>query len=121
MRDLSRLRRRTFEVLAADRPDDQLSRAVDVIIMALVALPTSIIASGFAHVMNRNERTLENEAMDVLADGVITRSEALHYSDLADSLYIEPEIAGEIIEAVQKRQALEDLSARPHCGKSITD
>ena len=92
---------------------------ITIIGIGMVALPTSLFASGFAHVMSRNERMLENEALDVMADGIVTDREAVTYSDLAESLYIEPEVAHEIIESVQKRQELEHLSDCPHCGKSI--
>ena len=97
-----------------------LASCITIIGIGMVALPTSLFASGFAHVMSRNERRLENEARDALADGVVTDSEALTYANLAESLYIEPEIAEEIIDAVQKRQGLEGFGDCPHCGKSIS-
>ena len=97
-----------------------LASCITIIGIGMVALPTSLLASGFAHVMNRNERELEAEAAEALADGIVTSQEALSYSDLAESLYIEPEVADEIIEAVQKRHVLEDFGDCPHCGKSIS-
>ncbi len=97
-----------------------LASCITIIGIGMVALPTSLLASGFAHVMSRNEKALEAEAVEALADGVVTSQEALSYSDLAASLYIEPEVASEIIEAVQKRSAIEDIGECPHCGKSIS-
>jgi len=97
-----------------------LASCITIIGIGMVALPTSLLASGFAHVMSRNEKALEAEAVEALADGVVTNQEALTYSDLAESLYVEPEVASEIIEAVQKRSSLEDIGECPHCGKSIS-
>ena len=97
-----------------------LASGISIIGIGMVALPTSLLASGFAHVMSRNEKALEAEAVEALSDGIVTNQEALTYSDLAESLYVEPEVAHEIIEAVQKRHAVEDIGECPHCGKSIS-
>lgn len=97
-----------------------LSAGIQLVGIAMVALPTSLFASGFAHIMERSEQTLEDEARDALADGVITRREADAYADLADQLHVEPEVAQEIIRAVQRKQSLADLDGCPHCGKPLT-
>ncbi len=87
--------------------------------IAMVALPTSLFASGFAHIMNRNEQTLEDEAREALADGIISGAEADAYEALADRLYVEPEIARDIIRAAQREHALGEREACPHCGKAL--
>ena len=99
-----------------------LASGIQIIGIAMVALPTSLFASGFAHVMSRAEQALEDEAEEALADGVITADEANAYAEMAERLYIEPEVAEEIIEAAQRRQQLKDLvAACPHCGKTLVE
>lgn len=99
-----------------------LAAGIQIVGIAMVALPTSLFVSGFTHVMGHAEQALQEEAREVLADGIITADEAEAYADLADRLYIEPEIAKEIIEAAQRKQSLKDLYVGcPHCGKSIAD
>ncbi len=96
-----------------------LAAGIQLVGIAIVAIPTSLFASGFAHIMTRNEHRLEQEAREAAADGVVTQAEAHHYSDLAAQLGVEPEIAEEIILAAQKRQVLADFGSCPHCGKSV--
>jgi voltage-gated potassium channel len=97
-----------------------LAAGIQIIGIAMVALPTSLFAAGFAHVMTRAEQTLEEEAEEVLADGVITENEALAYAEMAERLHIDPEVAEEIIDAVRHRQSLRDLAHDcPHCGKAL--
>lgn len=96
-----------------------LAAAIQLVGIAMVALPTSLFASGFAHIMARNEQALENEAREALADGIITKEEGDAYARLAEELHIEADVAAEIIEAVRQRQSLEAMDACPHCGKSI--
>lgn len=96
-----------------------VASGISIVGIAMVALPTSLFASGFAHVMTRNEQLLEDEALDVVADGEITDDEVVAFEELAERLYIEPEIAQEIIEAAHRKQEVADLGGCPHCGKSI--
>ncbi|HIK86130.1 MAG TPA: hypothetical protein EYG08_13570 [Myxococcales bacterium] len=87
--------------------------------IGMVALPTSLFASGFAHVMSRNEQALNDEARDALADRIVTNEEAFAYEKLAESLYVEPEIAHEIMQAVAMKNSIDDLDDCPHYGKSL--
>ncbi len=96
-----------------------LAAAIQLVGIAMVALPTSLFASGFAHIMARNEQTLENEAREALADGIVTQQESDAYAQLAEQLHVEPEVAAEIIDAVRQRQSLEALRDCPHCGKAL--
>ncbi len=94
-----------------------LASCITVTGIGMVALPTSLFAAGFAHVMNRNENMLREEADEVFRDGIVTGEEAISFADLAESLDIEPDVAREIFESAQRRQ--EDIDC-PHCGKSIS-
>jgi hypothetical protein len=69
--------------------------------------------------MNRNEQMLKDRALEALSDGVVTTEEAFFYEKLAESLYIEPKMAFEIIQAMAKKRPIEDLDDCPHCGKSL--
>ncbi len=96
-----------------------LASGIQMVGIGMVALPTSLFASGFAHIMSRNEEALRQEAREALADGVVTSDEADAFAHLADQLYVEPRIAEEIIDAAQNQQRLADMGACPHCGKAI--
>lgn len=98
-----------------------IASSISIIGIGMVALPTSLFASGFAYVMSRSEHLLEEEAREALADGVITDDEAFAYEELAERLNVEPEVAEEIILAARRKQALVDLESCPHCGKAISD
>ncbi|MEM9174658.1 MAG: ion transporter [Myxococcota bacterium] len=96
-----------------------LASAIQMVGIAMVALPTSLFASGFAHIMNRNEEALKKEAREALSDGIVTDDEAAAYALLADQLHVEPEVAREIIAAAQQHYAFEPRSDCPHCGKDL--
>lgn len=96
-----------------------LAAGIQLVGIAMVALPTSLFASGFAQITARNEEALKEEAREAMADGIITDEEADAFSALADQLYIEPEIAQDIIESAQRKQDLADLGGCPHCGKAL--
>ncbi len=69
--------------------------------------------------MSRNEQALNDEARDALADRIVTNEEAFAYEKLAESLYVEPEIAHEIMQAVAMKNSIDDLDDCPHYGKSL--
>lgn len=96
-----------------------MASAIQIVGIAMVALPTSIFASGFAHIMNRNEETLKLEAAEAAADGIVTADEVDAITALADQLHVEHEIVEEIIVAAKQRQELADHGSCPHCGKAI--
>jgi len=96
-----------------------LAAGIQLVGIAMVALPTSLFASGFAQISSRNQHALEEEAREALTDGVITEEEADAFAALADQLYIEPEIAQEIIQSAQRAQEVADLGGCPHCGKPL--
>lgn len=96
-----------------------LAAGIQLVGIAMVALPTSLFASGFAHIMNRNEERLELEAEEAMADGIVTRAEADAYQKLAEELSVEPQVAEEIIALARQRHRQADLDACPHCGKAF--
>lgn len=93
---------------------------VSIVGIAMVALPTSLFASGFAHIMERDAEALEEEVQDALADGIITEKEMEAFEELAERLHVEPEMAREIFASAQRRGAFHPGAQDcPHCGKSI--
>ncbi len=96
-----------------------MAAAIQMVGIAMVALPTSIFASGFAHIMNRNEEALKIEAAEAAADGIVTADEMDAITALADQLHVEHEIVEEIILAAKQRQELADHGSCPHCGKGL--
>lgn len=95
-----------------------LASGIQLIGIAMVALPTSLFAAGFAHIMMRNEQELELEAKEALVDGVLDASEIAHYAEVAERLGVDPDIAREIIAGVKRRHEIDDLRDCPHCGKA---
>ncbi len=97
-----------------------LGSFITIIGIGIVALPTSIFASGYAHVLLRSERILQHEAREAVSDGIVTSQEAVHFEELASKLNVQPEIAREIIDAVVRGHDSLDVPDCPHCGKSIS-
>lgn len=92
---------------------------VSIIGIAMVALPTSLLASGFAHIMERDRQILEQEMTEALADNVISEEEIEAFTLLAEDMDIQPEIAGEVMRNAQRRQSHFQAADCPHCGKAI--
>ena len=84
-----------------------------------VALPTSIMASGFATVTERNHRRLRAEIDEALEDGVLDREETDAYRELAERLGVPAEVAQEIASREVAQHFELSPDACPHCGKSL--
>ncbi|MDJ0790189.1 MAG: ion transporter [Myxococcota bacterium] len=91
---------------------------VTVVGVGVVALPTSIMASGFAQISDRNRRRLQSEAEQAFEDGYFSASEAARYEQLAAELGVPADFAREIAEAAARRHPLALANGPcPHCGK----
>jgi voltage-gated potassium channel len=95
-----------------------LASIITIVGIGMVALPTSLLASGFTEVLERNRRKLEIEAEEAFEDGIISDEEADAYAALVERLQVEPEVAAEIIQAAQRRHAIDSTVDCPHCGKT---
>ncbi len=85
-----------------------------------VALPTSILASGFATIHDRNHRRLRDELDEALEDGILDRDETKAYRKLAEQLGVPPEVAAEIAFRAEHQQHFEvGPDHCPHCGKGL--
>ncbi len=99
-----------------------VASSITIVGIGMVALPTSILASGFTELQQRRRRMLEVEADKALLDGVISEEESVDYLELADRLGIEAEEAQKIVDLAVQTLDLEASGphACPHCGKSLT-
>lgn len=88
---------------------------VTVVGVGIVALPTSIMASGFAQISDRNRRKLESQAELAFEDGYFSAEEARRYEELARELGVPLDFAQEIAMAAARRAPPDQ--ACPHCGK----
>ncbi|HPG25049.1 MAG: potassium channel family protein [Spirochaetaceae bacterium] len=98
-----------------------LAATISIVGIGMVALPTSVFASGFAHVMHRSEHLLEEEAREALTDGVMTEEEASAYEAHARALGVDPRVAQEIVTDAQRWRERHVHDACPHCGKALAD
>jgi len=98
-----------------------MASAIAIVGIGMVALPTSLLASGFSYVMDRNREALKDEMQHALEDGVLSRDEAESYQALARRLQVQPKVADEILQAAleHQRQIREDADC-PHCGKRLS-
>ena len=98
-----------------------VASAITLIGVGMVALPTSILASGFLELQASKRRQMKAEAHRALADGTITDEEARDYADLATRLGVDPREAQEIISfASQHLESLRPEGDCPHCGKALS-
>lgn len=98
-----------------------MAALISVVGIGMVALPTSLLASGFSHIMSRNRESLEGEMSLALEDGLMTEEEVASYQALARRLHVDPEIADEIFQAALEHYDESRRHSRcPHCGKNIT-
>lgn len=94
--------------------------SVMVVGIGTVALPTSILASGFAAIHARNHRRLRAELAIALEDGMLDHEESHAYRRLAEQLGVPAEVAQEIAIRAAHRKHLEiGPDSCPHCGKAL--
>lgn len=97
-----------------------MASLISIVGIGMVALPTSLLASGFSHMMSRNREALQEEMDLALEDGELSRDEIASYEDLARRLHVDPEVADEIFQAALEHYGeTRDRSSCPHCGKSL--
>ncbi len=97
-----------------------MASLISIVGIGMVALPTSLLASGFSHIMSRNREALQEEMDLALEDGQLTPDEITSYEDLARRLHVDPEVADEIFQAALEHYGeTRDRSSCPHCGKSL--
>jgi voltage-gated potassium channel len=97
-----------------------MASLISIVGIGMVALPTSLLASGFSHIMSRNREALQEEMDLALEDGELSPEEIASYEELAHRLHVDPEVADEIFQAALAHYGeTRDRSHCPHCGKSL--
>ncbi|MDJ0749192.1 MAG: ion transporter [Woeseiaceae bacterium] len=97
---------------------------ITVVGIGMVALPTSILATGYAHQLRLSTTTYRNRADEALDDGIIDEKEARDLEELRVDLGIGRHTASQILDAGMVRRALQGDPGRagricPHCRRAL--
>lgn len=85
--------------------------------VALVALPTAILAARFSEELRERKNDLDARVKDVLSDGIIDVDEYAELKELTEKLELRPEDLKHTIAFLKKGSQAQIC---PHCGKDIT-
>lgn len=91
---------------------------ITVVGLGMVALPTGILASGFAHQLRMRSEQYQNKADEALDDGELSSSELKELEELRLQLGLSKHTASQIldVETVRKSLHAESDDFCPHCG-----
>lgn len=95
---------------------------ITVIGVGMVALPTGILASGFARQIRLRDEQYEAKTEQALDDGVLSDSEISDLEELRKNLGIGRHAASQILDTRMVRMALKHGHSRhqcPHCGGAL--
>jgi voltage-gated potassium channel len=89
--------------------------------LGMVALPTGIIASGFAQQLKVRTERYKDRADEALDDGILTDTELTDLEDLRIELGLGSHTASQILDSEKVRRMLKDKGAEtcPHCGSRM--
>ena len=95
---------------------------ITVVGLGMVALPTGIIASGFAHQLRVRTDEYKSKADEALDDGILTDSELADLEDLRLELGLGTHTASQILDAEKVRRMLKEAAGAtcPHCGSTVS-
>ncbi len=97
---------------------------ITVVGIGMVALPTSILASGYSQQLKLREREYKNRADEALDDGVLSDDEIRDLEELRIDLGLGRHTASQILDQGMIAAALEEFKNAgccPHCGHPIPD
>ncbi len=93
---------------------------ITVVGIGMVALPTSILATGYAQQLKRNWSIYREKADEALDDGILTEDEERDLESLRLDLGLGKHTASQILDETKVHAILQDQRHRcPHCGESI--
>ncbi len=95
---------------------------ITVVGIGMVALPTSILATGYSRQLQQSTSDYEAKAEEALDDGVITEAEKRDLESLRIDLGLSKHTASQILDAGKVRYALgqaEGEQTCPHCRQSL--
>ena len=95
---------------------------ITVVGVGMVALPTGILASGFAHQLRLRSDVYQSKADKALDDGILTSAEMAELEDLRQELGLSKNAASHILDSEQVRRALEPAADHycSHCGSPLS-
>lgn len=95
---------------------------ITVVGVGMVALPTSILASGFNQQLQRNAKEFRSKADEALDDGVLSDGEIRELETLRQNLGMTKHAASQILDEGMVQAAIHDIQQRavcPHCRKAM--
>ena len=90
--------------------------------IGMVALPTSILASGYSQQLKLRESQYQNRANEAWDDGVLDDAEVRDLEELRINLGLGRHTASQILDERMVAAAMEDISKAgccPHCGREL--
>jgi len=95
---------------------------ITVVGVGMVALPTGILASGFAQQLRMRSETYQNKADEALDDGVLTDTEVSELEDLRRELGLGKHTASQILDVKKVQLALKSGPDKfcSHCGSELS-
>ncbi|MDX1515259.1 MAG: ion transporter [Woeseiaceae bacterium] len=97
---------------------------ITVVGIGMVALPTSILASGYSQQLRMRQRTYQQRANEAWDDGILTDEEVMDLEELRIDLGLGRHTASRILDEGMVAAALkeiQDAGCCPHCGKELPD
>ena len=92
---------------------------ITVVGIGMVALPTSILASGYTQQLKVSKAVYEGKAAEALDDGVLTEDEIQDLEALRVDLGLGKHTASQILDEGRVRLALSQQKVCPHCKQLI--
>ncbi|NNC76742.1 MAG: ion transporter [Woeseiaceae bacterium] len=97
---------------------------ITVVGIGMVALPTSILASGYSQQLKIRERKYQHKADEAWDDGILTADEIRDLEELRVDLGLGRHTASQILDERAVSAAIreiQDAGCCPHCGKDLPD
>lgn len=94
---------------------------ITVVGIGMVALPTSILATGYSRQLKQSTAYYQTKADEALLDGVLTDVEKRGLETLRIDLGLSQNTASQILDAETVRRALSAASVCPHCRRTLPD
>lgn len=96
---------------------------ITVVGIGMVALPTSILASGYSQQLKLREKKYQHRAEEAWDDGILDDDEIRDLEELRIDLGLGPHTASQILDEGMVAAAIEEIQSAgccPHCGREIT-
>jgi voltage-gated potassium channel len=92
---------------------------ITVVGIGMVALPTSILASGYTQQLKISTAAYEDAAAEALDDGVLSEEELIELETLRVDLGLGKHTASQILDEGAVRRALSQRQVCPHCKQAL--